>query len=205
MLVLVIAYLIGATPGALLVNRLLRALGLQAPAAGGAARRTLRARVTAAMPSALILALDFGKGMLAVWLAPLVATHVAVGEWRWLTQPLISPGMMSVAALLVAVAAHDVSAVVIGGGGKVATSFGGFMVLAPVPTLTAIALFAVIAAASRVVWPASLIANWTLPLLILYRHPNDRLVQAAAVVTAVFATVLHQEDVRRVFSKRAAA
>ncbi|NLF39660.1 hypothetical protein GX586_09460 [bacterium] len=194
MIIIVLAYLVGMVPGAYLASRLMGRL----PSPD---RRTYAGQALSLLPLALVLATDAGKGALAVWLVPRIAEHLAGGQWAWLVYPFVSPGLRAIAALFVAVAAHDISTTVLGGGGKVATSFGGFAVLAWYPTLLAGFVFVIAAGMSRAPWFGSLLASWLLPALLWYWRPNDLLLHVAAVVAAGFATLLHRGEVGRAWRR----
>lgn len=149
-LLLVLAYLLGATPTSHWVGRALHGVDLREVGSGNlGATNTFRILGwKAALPVVLI---DIGKGWLPVWLFP--AIDVPAATWGW-----------ALAYGGAAIVGHIFSVWVRFRGGKgVATSAGVFLALAPWAVLVAMVVFAVAVAATRLVSLGSLLAAVVLP------------------------------------------
>ena len=181
-LILLIAYLLGATPfGYLLVKwktgRDVRALGSGNIGATNVLRTTSRAL------GILTLLLDIGKGFLAVWIA---ARFTAA-----------SPLWTSAAALAV-MAGHAFPVFLRFHGGKAVASFvGAFLYLAPLPLAVTLALFVVVVAATRYISLGSIMGAATLPFLVWLIGRPPAPVVAAAAIGGAFIIWRHKENIAR--------
>ena len=181
-LVLVIAYLLGATPfGYLLVKwktgRDVRALGSGNIGATNVLRTTSRAL------GILTLLLDIGKGFLAVW----IAARLTAGSPLWTS-----------AAALAVMAGHAFPVFLRFRGGKAVASFvGAFLYLAPLPLALTLALFVVAVAATRYISLGSVLAAAALPLLVWLIDRPPAPVVAAAAIGGAFIVWRHKENIAR--------
>ncbi len=181
-LVLLIAYLLGATPfGYVLVKlktgRDVRALGSGNIGATNVLRTTSRAL------GILTLLLDIGKGFLAVW----IAAHLTAGSPLWTS-----------AAALTVMAGHAFPLFLKFRGGKAVASFvGAFLYLAPVPLAAVLVLFVVVVAVTRFISLGSIVAATALPFLtwLIDRPPAP--VVAAAAIGGAFIVWRHKENIAR--------
>jgi glycerol-3-phosphate acyltransferase PlsY len=181
-LVLLIAYLLGATPfGYLLVKwktgRDVRALGSGNIGATNVLRTTSRAL------GILTLLLDIGKGFLAVWIAARLTNA--------------SPLWTSAAALAV-MAGHAFPVFLKFQGGKAVASFvGAFLYLTPLPLAVTLALFVVVVAATRYISLGSITGAAALPFLawLIDRPPAP--IVAAAAIGGAFIILRHKENIAR--------
>ena len=181
-LVLLIAYLLGATPfGYLLVKwktgRDVRALGSGNIGATNVLRTTSRAL------GILTLLLDIGKGFLAVWIAARLTNA--------------SPLSTSAAALAV-MAGHAFPVFLKFHGGKAVASFvGAFLYLTPLPLAVTLALFVIVVAATRFISLGSILGAAALPFLawLIDRPPAP--IVAAAAIGGAFIIWRHRENILR--------
>lgn len=173
------AYLLGCVPFGVLVGRL----------AGGDPRRhgsgnigaTNVARMGGWFAGIVTLALDTGKGALAVWAAG-----------RLSSEPAAAP----VAAACVVFGHVFPIFLRLRGGKGVATAAGAFSVLAPMAFLGAIAVFLLLVAASRTVSLGSVGAALALPLLCAWVSPGPLRVEVSALC-ALLVVIRHAGNLRR--------
>lgn len=160
-----------------------------------------------------VFALDAVKGALAAgW--PLLVERIGTAQmaetknavsWSWqlvdtklLTPEAVIPA--AVTGLLFAVLGHSFSCFTRFKGGKgVATSAGGFVVLMPVVTAIALAVWLAVFYGSRYVSLASLLAAIAIPVAAFLRNEH-RLVVILAAVIAAFVVILHRANIQRLLN-----
>ena len=196
MLVIIVAYIIGAIPGGYLVNRFLQSRKARRNAPADETPRTARIdRIQSVLGSILA---DAAKGALAVYLVPVLAALCIDAGWQWIVYPFIPPGFLNAAVLVIVVVGHVFSVYVCGWGGKgTAVTLGGFMVLAPQITLYAMVLFIPIALATGTILYASLCACCSLPILVLICKQDEMPLMVAAGILALLSIITHYRDVSR--------
>ena len=183
LLAILIAYLLGAIPFGYLVTRFTTGKDVRSEGSGNiGATNVLRAAGRGA--AILTLLLDMAKGFGAVWIA------------GWLTDG--SSGWMADAAL--AVMAGHAFPIFLGfkGGKAVATFFGAFLYLTPIPALAALIVFVIVVVVTRYISAGSVLASAAFPLgvwLIQHATLNEVL---AAVIAAVIVVYRHKENMRRI-------
>ena len=133
----------------------------------------------------LVLALDIGKG----WIAVTLATQVGhAGD------------PTAVATAVVAVLGHVFSPWIGFRGGKgVATSAGVLLALTPWVGLSVIAVWGVVFLMGRIVSVASLVAATAFPFLVLGLDPGRPLLQGAALGLAGLVWIRHRDNLVRLF------
>jgi len=182
LLIVLVAYGLGAIPFAFLVPRYLSGVDVRRLGSQNVGTANVL-RVTRARTALLVLLLDIGKGALAVSGATWAG---ATAEGR-------------IAAGVAAVLGH-VYPVWLGfrGGKGVATAFGAFLVLAPLTAVVAAAVFAGVVWRTRYVSAGSLGAATVLVVgsAVTERWPPGTLTLAAAVV-AVLLVWRHRGNIRR--------
>lgn len=188
LLLLLLAYLLGATPTSFWVGR---ALGVDLRRHGsGNLGATNTFRVLgwkAALPVVLV---DVGKGWLPVVLFPYLDGPEA-------------PWSLALAYGGAAVAGHVFSVWVSFRGGKgVATSAGVFLALSPWAVLAGLLVFTVTLAATRIVSLGSILAAITLPLVVAFApHPGPERAHstlvAFTVALALFVLWAHRSNIGR--------
>jgi glycerol-3-phosphate acyltransferase PlsY len=179
MIAVILGYLAGSVPFAYL---LARRVGIDVRTAGsgnvGAANVL---RTTGAWRGVIVMALDVAKGALAVVLAQ------------------IAPGGASLAAMsgAAAVVGHIYPVWLRFHGGKgVAVAAGAFVVLAPLATAVAAALFLVIVWMTRYISLGSIAATVALPPA-AWLFGSSRAVVGAAAATAALILFRHRANLRR--------
>ena len=146
-----IAYLLGSIPFGLLLAKLLGGADVRKAGSGNIGATNV-ARVAGPLPGILTLALDAGKGWLAVWLA----SRIAQGD-----------AAVMVICGVFALVGHCFPIWLRFRGGKgVATAAGIFAALCPEALLAALILFALVVWFWRFVSLGSLAAAASIPLLV---------------------------------------
>lgn len=179
------AYLLGSIPFGYFFYRLRQGGDVRSIGSGNiGATNVLRGAGLAAGAATLVL--DTVKGVLAVTLAGALSEH--------------DPKWMSVAAV-VAILGHMFPVFLKLRGGKgVATSCGAFLLLAPVPVLCAAGIFAVVAALTRYVSLASMLAVAAFPLLLYLAGGASHYTLAAAVLSAILIVFRHRSNIHRLMA-----
>ena len=215
---ILIAYLLGALPFAYWAGRLLKGLDIRQHGSGNVGATNVF-RVLGKGPGIVVLVLDILKGFIAVYWLPKLGAPSGASAW-------ISSGPMSQAWWpcllgLAAVLGHSYTCFLGFKGGKgVATSAGVFLGLAPLATASAIGIFIVVFALSRMVSAGSLAAALALPPLVAYfkewspaaavptlsdqfRGDNDPLARPVlwlAVALALVVWIRHIPNIKRILA-----
>ena len=187
------AYLIGAIPTGFLMGKWLKGIDIRKAGSGNIGATNVF-RILGPKPGAAVLALDIAKGFLAVVLLPGLL-GLPKGGW----EPL--------AGGLLAVLGHDYTCFLKFKGGKgVATSAGVLLGLAPFSALGALAVFAVVFWATRMISVGSLSGATALPLLMwaVFNEGHNPIlglpqpVLILAVVLSVFVWITHIPNIKRI-------
>jgi len=154
---LVISYLVGAVPTAILAGRILRGIDLREHGSRNAGA-TNAWRILGWKAGVAVLAVDLGKGAVAAALIP----QLPIGSLS------LDPGNVAVLCGLCAVIGH-VFPVYVGfrGGKGVATAAGMLLAAAPLPVGMAMGVFAVAVLASGFVSLGSLLGSLCVPVAIV--------------------------------------
>lgn len=187
----VACFLLGALPTGYIAGRLLKGLDIRGVGSGNMGATNVF-RVLGLGPGIAVLAIDIAKGALAVTLL------------YDLFQPQEGFALLGG---LAAVLGHNYTPFLGFKGGKgVATSAGACLGLAPLSTGTAILVFAVAFAASRMVSVGSLLASAVLPAAVWYygetgdSPPEPGRMFWLGLALAAFIWVRHIPNIRRILS-----
>ncbi|HEX4066083.1 MAG TPA: glycerol-3-phosphate 1-O-acyltransferase PlsY [Acidobacteriaceae bacterium] len=188
------AYLLGSIPFGYLLVRIFRKEDIREKGSGNIGATNV-IRSGAKGLGAVTFLLDVLKGYGAVWLCALATAREGVA-------PDVRMNAIAIAALF-AILGH-IYTVWLGfrGGKGVATAFGVFLALAPLPALAALGIFAIVLALSRYVSLGSIVAALAFPIFaLLLRHPQ-RTAWATAVLFVVPAIVIlkHHQNIARLMS-----
>jgi glycerol-3-phosphate acyltransferase PlsY len=161
-----LAYLLGAIPFAYIAGRALRGLDIRQHGSGNVGATNVF-RVLGKGPGIAVLAADIAKGWVAVYVLPRVGA--ASGPVAWMSLAPLSQAWWPCLLGLAAVLGHSYTCFLGFKGGKgVASSAGVLLGLAPYGSLGAVAVFALLFGATRMVSVGSLGAALALPGLIYY-------------------------------------
>jgi glycerol-3-phosphate acyltransferase PlsY len=185
LLVLPIAYLLGAIPFGYLLVRWKTGTDVRAAGSGNiGATNVLRTTGRAAGVATLLL--DIAKGYLAVWIAGRI-THQ-------------DPLWMSIAALAV-MAGHAYPVFLKFNGGKAVASFvGAFLCLTPLALAAVLVVFVVAVAWTRQISMGSIVAAATFPLAVWLILQPPLPMFLAALIAGVFIIYRHSSNIRRLRS-----
>jgi glycerol-3-phosphate acyltransferase PlsY len=165
LLCLFAAYLLGSIPFSFVVAQRVKGIDLRRHGSGNLGATNI-VRTLGTGWGVVVLLLDMGKGAVAVLLM-----SMAVSAWpEGRSLPLhLPPDIWRIAAGFLAAVGHTLSPFVSFHGGKgVATTSGAYFILAPYPTLTALAVFGLVFALTRIVSLGSLCAAAVLPVAVAF-------------------------------------
>lgn len=186
---LVLAYVAGSLPTAYLAGRMLKGVDLRRVGSGNLGATNVYRELGLA-PALVVLGVDAAKGALPVMVLPalLVGNGIARASSPW----------WAVGFGAAAIAGHAKSVFLLwkGGGKGVATAGGVFAALAPGATLGAVAGFAAVVAATRLVSLGSIVAALLLPTFAWLGGQTTPVLIAACVVGALV-VYLHRGNIAR--------
>lgn len=202
MILLLLSFLLGSVPFGLLIARAFHVEDLRQKGSGNIGATNV-SRVVGLWPAGVIVfVLDLLKGALPAFVAGFAGWHDALEGAPHLMAPF-EPGRQAAwAAALVAVLGHCFSPWLRFRGGKgVATGFGAFLVLAPLPALAGFATAALIFAWQRVVSIASISGVLVAGVGCILLGPVDSALFFGALLIAVI-LFRHEENVDALLSGR---
>ena len=184
--VVVVGYLLGSFPSALLLVRAVAGRDVRRAGSGNIGA-TNALRTAGWKVGVAVTVIDVAKGAV-----PMVAMVLLNPESLWLG-----------ATLLAAVLGHCFPVWLRFRGGKgVATGLGAFLVLSPSTSLAAIGVWFLVLLLGRWVSLASLIATVSFPLLLVVIDPPSPLLLAAVSIAAVVIIARHVRNIRRLIAGR---
>jgi glycerol-3-phosphate acyltransferase PlsY len=185
------SYLVGSIPFGYLIGRGLRGRDIRQSGSGNVGATNVL-RVMGWQPAVSVLLLDLAKGVVPI----LIGKQLAVPS-AWL-------GAMGLAAVV----GHIYPTFLGFRGGKgVATGFGAFATLAPLPALGTLVIFGVVVATTRWVSLGSVAATASFPLLVLLVDGvgGSKAVEPALVGFAAATSVLiifqHRSNLKRIWAR----
>lgn len=181
-----LAYLHGSIPFGYLLVRLTRGEDIRARGSGNIGATNVSREAGLGLGLA-VLALDAGKGALAVWLA----AWLTRGDVKWMS-----------AAALAAVAGHCFPVWLRFRGGRgVATGAGAFALISWMAVVAALAVFAAVVVAWRYVSLGSVLAAGALPALVYFLYAPGfappHAVTLATTAASVIIILKHSGNIRR--------
>lgn len=180
------AYLLGSIPFGYLLVRMTRGRDIRAAGSGNIGATNVSREAGLGLGLA-VLALDAGKGVLAVWLLK----WCTAGDVKWLG-----------AAALAAVAGHCFPVWLRFRGGRgVATGAGAFAVLSWTAVAASLAVFVAVVVVWRYVSLGSILAAGALPLLLYFLYAPGfappLAVTLATIAAAAIIILKHSGNIRR--------
>jgi glycerol-3-phosphate acyltransferase PlsY len=180
-----VSYLLGSIPAALIAGRWMRGLDLREFGSGNLGATNVY-RVLGLKAALGVFAFDVAKGLLPVLLFP-----------RW--TPGAPSGLTPILYGVAAIVGHIRPIYLRGqGGGKgVATATGVFFALAPVPMLLALSVWAAVFALTRFVSLASVFAAGALPFAVAIWYGAGSSLFAGSAAVALFVVWTHRKNLER--------
>lgn len=191
-----VAYLLGGIPWALVLGRLLWKTDVRQHGSGNPGA-TNAWRVLGWKAGVPVLALDAAKGAAAAGLIPLLPMGVVPVDGATL------PVLCGIAAVL----GHVFPIYLRFKGGKgVATAAGMLLVIAPAPAGIAASVFALLLLAFGMVSLGSILGAWSLPLSVLFLPESLQSQRPTALIAlsfalALFITFTHRSNIRRILRR----
>jgi len=199
------AFLLGSIPFGFLLYRLKTGSDIRHKGSGNIGATNVM-RTAGRSLGILTLILDAAKGVAAMALADYLSYRPIDQPYVYMRTGSDVPShhyALLGMALVLAVAGHMFTPWLKGKGGKgVATALGAFIVLAPQALLAAVVLFVAVAAATRYVSLASMLASIALPLLMAWRYGSayPPVIYLATVIVAVLVIVRHRANIQRLLA-----
>jgi glycerol-3-phosphate acyltransferase PlsY len=180
-----ISYLLGSIPAALIAGRWMRGLDLREFGSGNLGATNVY-RVLGLKAALAVFAFDVLKGLVPVLLFP----RLTPGE-----PSTVTPILYGVAAIV----GHIRPIYLRGqGGGKgVATATGVFFALAPVPMILAVSVWIAVFALTRFVSLASMFAAGALPAAVAIWYGSSNWLFAGAAAVSLFVAWTHRKNIER--------
>ncbi len=196
----VVAYLLGSIPFGYLLVKMFRGQDIRLSGSGNIGATNV-ARSGARGLGAVTLLLDALKGLLAVWLAAVLAGSKYNVCGDFVSFPCaVTLRLMSLAALF-AVLGHIFPVWLKFKGGKgVATALGVFVLLFPQAVLGSLIIFIVVMALSRYVSLGSILAALSFPIAAYFLYHPDRISLSLATAIALIIIVKHHQNIRRLLA-----
>ena len=184
-----VAYLVGSIPVAFIVVRIFWRQDIRTLGSGNTGATNVL-RVFGTAPGLAVLAMDMGKGALAVWLASLLVPSgwdATATDW------------VLVGAAIAAVIGHSFSPWIGFSGGKgVATAAGALMVAGPGVWPIALVIFLAAVGISRMVSAGSIAVALTFPIICWLIYPERIALLLLSLVMSGFVLWRHRSNIRRI-------
>ena len=191
--IVIAAYLLGSIPFGYILVRTFRRQDIRSVGSGNIGATNVVRSGAKGLGAATFL-LDMLKGCCSVWLGAFIASALA---------PSMAPRNAEALGAFVAVIGHMYPVWLRFKGGKgVSTGFGVFLVAAPWAALSAIGLFFIVLAITRIVAVASILGAASFPVFAWFLVRGDRPAFFIAVQFAVALLIIvkHRGNIRRLLA-----
>jgi glycerol-3-phosphate acyltransferase PlsY len=191
-LLIVVAYLIGSIPTALLISRHFFNIDIRDYGSGNMGA-TNTFRVLGPRYGTVVMAFDILKGIFAVSLFNLLP-HYHHNEWDR-TNLMVGLGLGAVLGHIFPLFAQ------FRGGKGVATLFGMILAVQPVIALSCVAVFLLVLFLTRYVSLSSIIAGIALPIFVLWIWNEDVIIyRIFAVLVGCMVVLTHQKNIVKIIN-----
>ena len=187
---IVIAYLIGSIPTALIISRSFFGIDIRDYGSGNMGA-TNTFRVLGSKYGTIVMIFDIAKGMLAVALYNFLP-HYLHNDWDK-TNLMVGLGLASVLGHIFPIFAQ------FKGGKGVATLFGMILAVQPVIAISCVSVFLLVLFLTRYVSLSSILAGLSLPICVLWIWNDDvTIYRIFAVLVAVLVILTHQKNIIKI-------
>ncbi|UEG49128.1 glycerol-3-phosphate 1-O-acyltransferase PlsY [Ferruginibacter lapsinanis] len=187
---IVIAYLIGSIPTALIISKSFFGVDIRNYGSGNMGA-TNTFRVLGSKYGTIVMIFDIGKGMLAVALYNFLP-HYLHNDWDK-TNLMVGLGLASVLGHIFPIFAQ------FKGGKGVATLFGMILAVQPVIAISCVSVFLLVLFLTRYVSLSSILAGLSLPICVLWIWNDDvTIYRIFAVLVAVLIVLTHQKNIVKI-------
>ncbi|MBS1928981.1 MAG: glycerol-3-phosphate 1-O-acyltransferase PlsY [Chitinophagaceae bacterium] len=188
-LLIVLAYLLGSIPSALIISKTYFGIDIRDYGSGNMGA-TNTFRVLGSKYGSIVMAMDMLKGMAAVGLYLLLPPNHS-NDW-YLINVMIGLGTAAVLGHIFPIFAN------FKGGKGVATLFGMVLAIQPVVAITCVGVFLLVLFLTRYVSLSSILAAVMLPVSVLWIwNEHEILYRAFALLVAVLVIIMHQKNIIR--------
>jgi acyl phosphate:glycerol-3-phosphate acyltransferase len=190
LLVIMLAYLIGSIPTALIISRQFFGIDIRDYGSGNMGA-TNTFRVMGSKYGTIVMVCDILKGMLAVSLFNFLP-HYLHNEWDR-TNLMVGLGLAAVLGHVFPIFAQ------FKGGKGVATLFGMILAVQPVIALSCVGVFLLVLFLTRYVSLSSIIAGVALPIFVLWIWNEDVVIyRIFAVLVGCLVILTHQKNIVKI-------
>ncbi|MGG9972389.1 glycerol-3-phosphate 1-O-acyltransferase PlsY [Ferruginibacter sp. SUN002] len=189
-LLIVLAYLIGSIPTALIISKSFFGVDIRDYGSGNMGA-TNTFRVLGTKYGIIVMIFDILKGMLAVALYNFLP-HYLHNDWDK-TNLMVGLGLASVLGHIFPIFAQ------FKGGKGVATLFGMILAVQPVIAISCVGVFLAVLYLTRYVSLSSILAGLSLPICVLWIWNDDVIIyRIFAVLVAVLIVLTHQKNIIKI-------
>jgi glycerol-3-phosphate acyltransferase PlsY len=200
LIVAAVAYLLGSIPFGYLLVKTFRGQDIRLSGSGNIGATNV-ARSGAKGLGLATLFLDALKGMLAVWLAVIVARSKYNVCGDFVVHPCVGTLPLMSTAALFAVLGHVFPVWLKFKGGKgVATALGVFSLLFPKAVLVGLAVFIIVVGLTRYVSLGSILAALAFPVAAYFLYHPDWISLALSVAISLAVVLKHHQNIRRLLA-----
>jgi acyl phosphate:glycerol-3-phosphate acyltransferase len=192
LLLIIIAYLIGSIPTALIISKKFFGVDIRDYGSGNMGA-TNTFRVLGSKYGTVVMILDILKGAIAVALYNFMPYYFNTEHELWRTNFMIGLGLAAVLGHIFPIYAN------FKGGKGVATLFGMLLAMQPIVAISCVGVFLLVLYLTRYVSLSSILAALFLPICVLWIwNENEVLYRIFALIVAVLVIFTHQKNIGRI-------
>ena len=192
LLLIIIAYLIGSIPTALIISKKFFGVDIRDYGSGNMGA-TNTFRVLGSKYGTVVMILDILKGAIAVALYNFMPYYFNNEHELWRTNFMIGLGLAAVLGHIFPIYAN------FKGGKGVATLFGMLLAMQPIVAISCVGVFLLVLYLTRYVSLSSILAALFLPICVLWIwNENEVLYRIFALIVAALVIFTHQKNIGRI-------
>lgn len=192
LLLIIVAYLIGSIPTALIISKRFFGIDIRDYGSGNMGA-TNTFRVLGSKYGTIVMALDIMKGVLAVGLFNFLSYYIGTENELQRTNFMIGLGLSAVVGHIFPIWAN------FKGGKGVATLFGMILAIQPIVAVSCVGVFLLVLYLTRYVSLSSILASIFLPICVLWIwNEHEVLYRVFALIVALLVIFTHQKNIGRI-------